>query len=79
MVCKSCGSENQSAFGAETSLVRTGRDFLNFDPVYSVQEATICLECGFLELVIPKPALAVLKGPPRARVSPTGPSPASQG
>ncbi len=70
MICRSCGSENQSAFGAETSLVKTGRDILNFDPVYSVQEATVCLACGFLELVIPKPALELLKVAPRTRVTP---------
>ncbi len=70
MVCRSCGSENQSAFGAEASLSRIGRDILDFDPVYTVQEATVCLVCGFLELVIPKPVLELLKGPPRSRVNP---------
>lgn len=79
MVCRSCGSENQSTFGAETSLVRTGRDILRFDPVYSVQEAIVCLKCGFLELVTPKLALEALKGPPRDRVTLNDFNPSSQG
>ncbi len=79
MFCRSCGSKNQSAFRAEISLARTGREILDFDPVHSVQEATVCLECGFLELIIPKPALEVLKRPPRARVPQKNPNPSSLG
>ncbi len=62
VVCRSCGSENRSTFGAEISLVRTGRNILGSNPVYILEKAMVCLECGFLELTIPKPALEALKG-----------------
>ena len=61
MACKSCKSENQTEFVAEISFVGPGRSALERAPVYTIQKPVVCLECGFTELVIPKPELQSLK------------------
>lgn len=73
MGCKLCSSENQSTFSVEASLARTGLDILKSDPVYVAQKAMVCLDCGFLELVISKVALESLKGTSKRASDPNSP------
>ena len=72
VACKACGSENQKGFGAEIAFVFTGLRALQHAPVYTIEKPLVCLECGFTELVIPKPKLQVLKdgSTPRGNVPP---------
>lgn len=64
VACKACGSDNQKGFSAEIAFVFAERDILEKAPVYMVEKPVVCLECGFTELVIPKPKLEALKGTP---------------
>ena len=62
MACKSCASENQRRINAELALTPpTLQAMLRNVPVYLVQKADVCFECGFLELKVPKRKLAMLK------------------
>ena len=76
MACKVCNSDNQTEFVAEISFVGAGRSALKQAPVYTIQKPLVCLECGFAELVVPKPELLALKGDRQAGRKVPPPSPA---
>jgi hypothetical protein len=57
MLCKSCGSDNQSKFSAEMNLHFPGYEGLNKPTVWVFPEAVVCLDCGFAEFFIPEAEL----------------------
>jgi hypothetical protein len=60
MACKKCGAMSQQDFPGEVSINFPGVQRIHLSPVYVSQSILICLDCGFSELVVPKPVLAQL-------------------
>jgi hypothetical protein len=59
MACKSCASKNQKEFPAEfTVSFATLQSTLKTSPVYLAR--SLCLDCGFSEVVIPETELRLL-------------------
>ena len=54
MACKSCGSDNQSKFGAEINIHFPGRAGLDMPPVLVFPKLLVCLDCGFTEFTVPE-------------------------
>jgi len=61
MACKTCASENLQRLTAELSASSPHLDEVNHPPIYVCQELSVCLDCGFSELVIPAPELEQLR------------------
>jgi hypothetical protein len=61
MGCKKCASENLQTLTGELSASSRYLNEVNNPPIYVCQELTVCLECGFAELVIPGPQLEQLR------------------
>jgi hypothetical protein len=71
MACKACSSENQRNFTGELTVAFPGVQRLNQSPVYVCQNTSVCLDCGYTELVFPETGLELLRkgmGEPRQRV-----------
>lgn len=52
MACKSCGSDNQSEFGAEINIHFPGRKGLDKPAVLVFPKLVVCLDCGFTHLTL---------------------------
>jgi hypothetical protein len=61
MVCKVCASENIQELAGELSASFVEIKGLRTSPIYVCQNVLVCLECGFTELVIPRPQLEQIK------------------
>ena len=53
MKCKRCGSDEQKNFSGELAIHFSGREGLNKPPVFVFQKLTVCLDCGFVQFVLP--------------------------
>jgi hypothetical protein len=60
MPCKKCASAHQQEFQAELTVAFPGAERLNVSPVYVCQKTSICLDCGYTELVVPASELEKL-------------------
>ncbi len=60
MACRSCGSENQTEFGAETNIHFPGRKGLDRPAVLAFPMLVVCLDCGFTEFTIAETELRLL-------------------
>jgi hypothetical protein len=60
MHCKNCMSESVQRFDGELTLSLANLNGLNIPPVYVCECVIVCLQCGFTELVIPRPTLGKL-------------------
>lgn len=61
MACKGCGSANLRNLKGELSASFPDLKRASLAPIYICQEVTVCLDCGFAELVVPTPELERLK------------------
>jgi hypothetical protein len=61
MACKKCASVAQQEFPGELNVNFPGVERLNLSPVYFPRSILVCLDCGFTELVIPRPELNRLR------------------
>jgi hypothetical protein len=61
MACKMCASANLQGMKGELSASFPDLHRATVPPIYVCQEVTICLDCGFAELVIPATELERLK------------------
>jgi hypothetical protein len=52
MACRSCGSENQTEFGAEINIHLPGREGLDKPAALVFPKLLVCLRCGFTEFPI---------------------------
>ena len=59
--CKICKSENLRMFHGELTATFAGVKNVEAAPVYVSRKVTVCLECGFAELMIPPRELGLLK------------------
>jgi len=57
MACRSCGSENQSEFGAEINIHFSGRKNLGKSAVLVFPQLVVCLDCGFTQFTLPETEL----------------------
>jgi hypothetical protein len=60
MICKSCGSINQSKFRGEIAVHFPGLKNIDMPIVWVFPELLICLDCGTAEFVVPATDLAEL-------------------
>ena len=61
MACKSCGSEKQQYFSGELSVAFLAIEKLKRDPVYVIQKILVCLDCGYVDLIVPSAELEQLR------------------
>jgi hypothetical protein len=61
MACKSCGSEKQQNFSGELSVAFLAIEKLKQDPVYVIQKILVCLDCGYVGLIVPSAELEQLR------------------
>jgi hypothetical protein len=61
MACKGCASANLQRLKGELSASFPDLKRANLPPIYICQEVTVCLDCGYAELVIPTAELERLK------------------
>jgi hypothetical protein len=61
MACKSCGSEKQQHFSGELSVAFLAIEKLKQAPVYVIQKILVCLDCGYVEVVVPSAELEQLR------------------
>ena len=59
--CKSCKSENQTAFPSKINIHFPGKRNLTKPTVLVFPTLLVCLDCGFTEFVTPETELRVLK------------------
>jgi hypothetical protein len=59
--CRSCQSDNQSAFNGEIALHFPGLDGLNKPIVWAFSEVAVCLDCGFSQFIVRDHELNVLR------------------
>ena len=57
MACRSCGSENQTEFGAEINIHFPGLRNLDKSAVMVFPKLVVCLDCGFTQFTIPEAEL----------------------
>jgi hypothetical protein len=58
--CKLCQSDNQSTFNSEMAIHFPGLKGLDKPIVWVFPKITVCLKCGFSELVVPDRELQIL-------------------
>lgn len=61
MACKKCGAMAQQDFPGEVSVNFPGLQRVHLSPVYVSQTLSVCLDCGYSELIIPEPELHQLR------------------
>lgn len=61
MACKLCASTNLQELTGELSASFSDVKRANLPPVYVCKEVLVCLDCGFVELVLPARELERLK------------------
>jgi hypothetical protein len=61
VTCKSCGSDKQSKFTAETAIHFAGLNGLEEPIVWVFPELLVCLNCGNTEFVVPETELRLLE------------------
>ncbi len=66
MSCKSCGSANQRIFDAEVGIHFAGLKGLDKPVVFVFPKLLTCLNCGFIEFVVPETDLQSLVESDRA-------------
>jgi hypothetical protein len=69
MSCRACKSENQQVFDGELTLSVPDLSGVDVPPVYACHSVLTCLDCGFVELVVPPKELQELKKAKAARGS----------
>jgi hypothetical protein len=62
MVCRSCGSENQTQFVAEINIHFPGLRNLDKPPVLVFPKLVVCLDCGVSRFTLPEGELGLLRG-----------------
>jgi hypothetical protein len=60
MSCPACRSDNQMDFSAEMIIHHDGLKNLDKSGALLFPKLLVCVDCGFSQLTIPKPALALL-------------------
>ena len=60
MTCRSCGSQNQTEFGAEINIHFSGLKNLDKPVVFLFPKLLVCLDCGFTEFTIAETELRLL-------------------
>lgn len=60
MACRSCGSENQTDFGAEISVHFPGRKGLDKPAVLAFPRLVVCFDCGFTQFTLAETELHLL-------------------
>ena len=60
MACRSCGSGNQTEFGAEINIHFPGRKGLDEPAVLIFPKLLVCLDCGFTQFTFPEAELRYL-------------------
>lgn len=61
MACKGCGSAKLQRLKGELSASFPDLKRVNLPPIYICEEVTVCLDCGYAELVIPASEVERLK------------------
>jgi hypothetical protein len=61
MQCRACRSENVRRFEGELTASSPELENVTTDPVYVCQQVSVCVDCGFTELVIPPEDLRKLE------------------
>ena len=61
MACKVCNSENLQKLDGELTVSLPTPSGISVPPIYVCQSVSVCLDCGFAELVIPATDLVSLK------------------
>jgi hypothetical protein len=61
MFCGKCRSSNQRGFKSELTVAFRDLANVNRSPVYVSQDISICLDCGHVELTVPRTQLEQLK------------------
>jgi hypothetical protein len=69
MSCRACKSENLQVFDSELTLSIADLNGVDVPPVYVCHSVLTCLDCGFVELVVPPKELQALKKAKAARGS----------
>ena len=59
--CRVCESENLSRFAGELTASSLSIENAKAGPVYVCQQVLVCLNCGFVELIIPPQELEKFK------------------
>jgi hypothetical protein len=59
-MCRSCGSSNQTEFGSEIMIHRSGLSNLDKPSVLAFPKITACLDCGFSGFSISRAELTLL-------------------
>jgi hypothetical protein len=61
MSCQSCGSSNQTEYGAEINIHYPGLKDAEKPSVLIFPKIAVCLDCGFTEFAIPGTELRLLR------------------
>jgi len=61
MACGSCGSQNQTEFGAEICIHFPGLKNLDKPAVLVFPKLVVCLNCGFAQFTLPETELRLLR------------------
>ena len=61
MACRSCGSVNQTEFGAEINIHFSGRKGLDKPAVLVFPKLVVCLDCGVTQFTLPETELSLLR------------------
>jgi hypothetical protein len=61
MFCRSCGSVNQTEFGAEINIHFPGRKGLDKRAVLLFPKLVVCLDCGLTQFTLPETELSQLR------------------
>jgi hypothetical protein len=61
MACESCGSANETKFGAEVNIHFPGPMNLDEPGFFVFPKLAVCLDCGFTQFTLPERELCRLK------------------
>ena len=61
MACRSCGSANQTEFGAEINIHFSGWKNLDKPAVLVFPKLVVCLDCGLTQFTLPETELSLLR------------------